>query len=99
MSFQPIRKILPQAIQSAGIQRQVTAARVMEEAQAALRRLWGEERAAYARPVSFKEGVLKIAALAPAASQELKLISVRLQNEVNRVLGSKIVHQIQTVMH
>ena len=98
MPFEPIRKVLPQAIRSAGIHRQVTAARVIEEAQGALRRLWGEERAEYAKSVSFKEGLLKIEAMAPVASQELKLTSVRIQNEINRALGSKIVQQIQVVM-
>ncbi|MDO8618255.1 MAG: DciA family protein [Candidatus Uhrbacteria bacterium] len=97
-SFEPIRKILPQAIQQAGIARQVTAARVIQETQEALRRLWGEEKAKYIQTVSFKDGVIKVKALAPAAAQEIKNATVPLQNEVNRALGSKIVQQIQVVV-
>ena len=96
-SFQPIRTILPQAIQQAGIGRQVTAARVVQEAQEAIHRLWGEERARYITIVSFKEGMIKISATAPAAAQEIKSVVVQLQNEINRALGSKIVQQIQVV--
>jgi len=98
MSFQSIGKILPQAIQQAGIGRQVTAARVVQEAQEAIRRLWGEERANYINIVSFKDGMIKIVATAPAAAQEIKSAAVQLQNEVNRALGSKIIQQIQVVM-
>jgi hypothetical protein len=94
MSFLPIRRILPKAIQAAGIQQQVTSVRVLAEASSALQRLWGEERSMYAHPVSFHDGVLKIEATAPAALQELRVTELRLQNELNRLLGSKTVHRI-----
>ena len=98
MAFEAIRKILPASIQHAGISRQITAVRVVEETEAAIKRLWGEEKAAYARVVSFKDGVIKIMALAPVALQELKISTMMIQNEVNRVLGKKVVERIQGVL-
>jgi len=95
MSFEPIRRILPKAISEAGITRQVNAARILEEAQAVVQAYWGEEKAAFVEVVSFQEGVLKLQATAPTALQELKLWEIRIQNELNRRLGSKIVHRMK----
>lgn len=97
MSFQSIRKIIPKAIQDAGITRQVTSVRVLDEASAALRRLWGGEKASFVVPVSFGEGVLKLSTRAPAAMQELRVWETRLQNEINRSLGSRVVRSLQFV--
>ncbi|MFA6429086.1 MAG: DciA family protein [Patescibacteria group bacterium] len=94
MAFTSIRRILPQAIQQAGITRQVTAVRIVEEMQSTLRALWGEERAAFVDVVSFKEGELKLVSRSSSATQELALWSVRLQNELNRRLGSHAVKKI-----
>lgn len=97
MSFLPIRKIIPKALQDAGITRQVTSVRVLEESSAVLRRLWGEEKASFVQPVSFGEGVLKLSTRAPAAMQELRVWEVRLQNEINRSLGSRVIVSMRFV--
>lgn len=89
MAFQSIRRLLPNAIQSAGLNEPVTTVRVLEEARLALIRLWGEERAAFVTPLSFQTGVLKLQVRAPSALQELRLMETRLQNEINRALGEK----------
>lgn len=94
MPLEPIRRILPQAVRSAGISEQVNAARVLHEAHQVVVRLWGEEKAPYIQGISFKEGVLKMGSSAPAALQEIKLQGVRVQNEINRGLGAKIVKHI-----
>ncbi|MSR85240.1 DUF721 domain-containing protein [Candidatus Uhrbacteria bacterium] len=98
MSFQSIRKILPQAVRSAGIEKQITAVRVLETTQKVIQRLWGEEKANYLVMISFSAGTLKIRALAPVAAQEIKIATVQIQNEINRELGSKVVHQIHVVV-
>lgn len=97
MALEPIRRLIPGAIRSAGISDQATAARVMYEAQQVILRLWGEEKAAYVRVVSFAEGVLKFASLSGAALQELAMQRVPIQNEINRALGTKVVSQIVSV--
>jgi len=94
MPFEPIRRILPRAIQNAGISRQVTASRIIESAGETVNALWGEEKAAFVRAVSFHDGILKLVATSPAALQELRLWDVRLQNELNRRIGSKVVQKI-----
>jgi hypothetical protein len=97
MSLEPIRRFLPGAIRSAGISEQATTARVIYESQQAIVRLWGEEKAAYLRIVSFSEGTLKIASSSGAALQELNMQRVRIQNEINRTLGTKVVGKILSV--
>ena len=97
MSFEPIRRILPKAVQSAAIEKQITAVRVLETAQRVLRRLWGDEKAKYIEMISFAEGMLKLRALASAAAQEIKIAQIQIQNEINRELGSKVVHTIRVI--
>lgn len=97
MSFEPIKRILPKAIQQMGIVRQVTAARVMETAKETITALWGEDKAAFVEPISFASGTLKIASASGSALQELKLWEVRLLNEINRRLGAKSVIALQFV--
>lgn len=97
MPFEPIRRLLPQAVQAAGIREQVTAARVLKEAEQTIKRLWGEEKAGYVRAISFTAGTLKLGSLAPAALQELKMDRVRIQNEINRAIGEKSVKAIMFI--
>lgn len=89
MAFQPIRRLLPEAIRHAGIDEQVSSVRILALAQETLQRFWGEEKASYVEWVSFKDGMLRMRCHAPAAKQELKLAEVRLLNELNRTLGAK----------
>lgn len=98
MAFQPIRRILPSAVQKAGISRQVEATRVLEIAKECLGKLWGEEKAACVDAVSFAAGELRLFSRLPAAIQELRMWDVRLRNEINRQLGGKVVHTLR-IMH
>ncbi|MBM3204987.1 DUF721 domain-containing protein [Candidatus Uhrbacteria bacterium] len=99
MSFQPIRRILPKAIQEAGILHQVTAARVVEEATQTLKQLWGAERAVYVQVISFSDGTLKLRSSSGAAIQELKSMEIAFQNELNRRLGSRIIKNLSYVIY
>lgn len=91
MPWQPIRKILPVAIQNKDVAKKIEATRVLQMAHEVLVQLWGDERAAYIEWVSFQGGQLHVFARAPAAAQELRIIDVRLRNELNRILGGKII--------
>lgn len=97
MSFEPISRYLPRAIQNAGIVKQVTAAQVLEKTKKLIERLWGGEKSGYTQVISFSDGTLKIQAKAPAAAQELKLWQTRLINDLNRELGSKMVRSLQVI--
>ncbi len=98
MPLEPIRRFLPQAIKSAGISRPVMTARVLHEAKQVVHNLWGEEKAAYVEVISFSEGTLKIGSRAPAGLQELKMQTIPIQNEINRVLGSKVIKKMLFVL-
>ena len=97
MSFIPLKRILPQAIRQAGLDVQVSASRVVDEAQTALVRLWDADRAAYVRPVSFKEGTLKVTVTSPSAAHALRLVEAEWVNEINRALGGRKVMKVVTV--
>lgn len=81
----------------AGLRRNVDAVRVMDAAKKALAGLWGAPRAEHMRPISFQEGELKLAASASVVVGELKREEVRLMNEVNRMLGARVVRSIRVV--
>ena len=97
MSFEPIKRILTRSVQSAPMSKELQIARVFEAWQTVLSHLWGEEKAAYIVPVSFKEGVLKVSSTSPAAKQQLNVEMVRLKNEVNRYLSERVVMSIAVV--
>lgn len=91
MGFEPIRRVLPKAIQQAGIAEQVQADRVLRLAKEHITALWGQEKASYILPLSFQGGTLKIQSRSATALQELKQLVPRLQNDLNRVLGGKVI--------
>ncbi|OGL73776.1 hypothetical protein A3E39_03515 [Candidatus Uhrbacteria bacterium RIFCSPHIGHO2_12_FULL_60_25] len=97
MAFTPLKRILPQAIRQAGVEAQVGAARVVDEAQAALVRLWDADRAAHVRVMSFKEGTLKAAVTSPSAAHALRLIESQWVNETNRALGHRKIMKVTAV--
>ncbi|MFZ2803896.1 MAG: DciA family protein [Patescibacteria group bacterium] len=94
MSFEPLRHILSRSIKANPASTDLNVARVMDAAQTVIEKMWGEERAAYVRALSFREGVLKFETTSPAAKQELAIDTIRLKNEINRQLGSQAVKTI-----
>lgn len=94
MAFEPIKRVLPKAIESAGIKSQVDAVRVITLAEELLRRLWGDDKAVLIRFVSWSQGILKVESASAAAVQEFKLMEARFVNELNRQLDGKIVRAL-----
>lgn len=94
MSFQPIKRLLPQAIRAHGISKQIQARQVLELAGTVLRSLWGDERSRYVVPLSFREGTLKLESTSAVAMQQLQVDRTRIMNEINRVLGERCVLRI-----
>jgi hypothetical protein len=94
MPFEPLRHILSRNFRATPQSVDLQLARVLDVARTVLDKLWGSERAAYARVLSFKEGVLKFETTSPAAKQELVVDTIRLKNEINRQLGSQVIKSI-----
>lgn len=95
MGLTPLGRISSESLQKfAGLRRNVDAARVMEASRVALEGLWGKEKAAHVRPVSFRDGELKLVSSASLVVGELKRDEVRICNEVNRMLGGKVVRSL-----
>lgn len=98
MGFQKLGGIQSESLQKFGnLRRNVNAVRVIEAAKTVLVALWGEEKAAMVRGVSFQEGELKLAASASIVVGELKMIETRLCNEVNRGLGTRVVLKLKII--
>lgn len=95
MAFQSIRRILPKAIQKAGIDSQVSAARVIDDACKSIIRLWGEERASFVEPVSFHDGTLNVIVRSASAAHALRTMQSQWVNEINRTLGQQRVKKIR----
>lgn len=94
MAFQPIRRILPEAIRKAGIDEQISSVQILTLAKDTLQKFWGPEKAQYIEWVSYKDGVIRLRSHAPAARQELRAWEVRFLNELNRALGRKKVTRL-----
>lgn len=93
--FHSLKKIIPQSLRASGIERQVSASFVTEEAKRVLERLWGVERASYVEPVSFSGGVLLVRMTSPSAAQAFRMIETTWMNEINRSLGERKVMKIE----
>ena len=98
MGFQKLGGIQSESLQKFGnLRRNVDAVRVMEVAKTVLTALWGAEKSAMVRGVSFHDGELKLAASASIVVGELKLIETRFLNEINRALGTRVVQTLKIV--
>lgn len=95
MSFQPIKRLIPNSLERAGWKPQIDAMRVLETAKTVLIALWGEDKASRVAFVSVKDGCLKATSASGAAIQELKIMETRFLNEVNRLLGERRVFSLK----
>ncbi len=95
MALEPIKRLIPSSMQNAGWKPQIDAMMILDISNKVLLGLWGEEKAKRISFLSVKEGCLKASSTSGAAIQELKLMEVRLLNEINRALGSKKVHSLK----
>lgn len=94
MTFEPLRHILSRSVRNNPASIDLQIARVFEQTNRVLQKLWGEERAAYVRIVSFHEGALKLETTSPAAKQQLSVDGARIKNEINRQYGEQIIRSI-----
>jgi len=97
MSFEPIKRVLQRSVQqNAPISTELQIARVFDAWRTVLVALWGPDRAAYVAPISFREGTLKVESTSAAALQQLTVDSQRIKNEMNRLLGARIIISLNT---
>lgn len=94
MAFSSFKRILTEKAAHDPKMRDLQVAQVFAAAVAVLAAVWGPDKAAYVKPLSFREGVLKFETTAPAAKQQLQVDAPRLRNEINRRLGRLAVRTI-----
>ncbi len=89
-----MRKILSTNIKPGLGRVDIQIAHVFEATRACFDEVWGEQRSALVRCVSFTEGKLHLETVSAAASQEMKMQLPNLKNAINRRLGSLVVREI-----
>lgn len=94
MSFEPIKRVLHRSVQSAPLAKELQIARVFDAWASVLTAAWGAERAAFVAPISFREGSLTVESRSASALQQIRTDNVRLLNDMNRILGGRVVHAI-----
>lgn len=77
------------------IWKKVGAAMVVEEANAIMTKLFGEESKKYARAMYVKSGDLAIACLSSVIAQEIRLNQGKIIGEINKKFGPKTVEKIK----
>jgi len=75
--------------------KKVGAAMVVEETNALLTKMFGEESAKYARAMYVKNNVLAIACLSSVVAQEIRLNQKKIAEEINNKFGSGTVQSIK----
>lgn len=95
MSFEPIKRLIPKSLENAGWKPQIDAMMILDTANKVLLGLWGAEKASRITFVSVKAGCLKATSSSGVAIQELKIMEVRLLNEINRALEAKKVFSLK----
>ena len=73
----------------------ITAAKIIDIANANLIKEFGQNATNFASAVSYKNGILTIAFLSGAAAQELRFIEERYINELNSAIGGKKIQKIK----
>ncbi|MFA5185324.1 MAG: DUF721 domain-containing protein [Patescibacteria group bacterium] len=97
MPFDSLKHILSKTTAADPRLKDLEIARVFDLSNKVVKSFWGEQRAAFIRPISFREGTLKFEASSPAAQQQFKLDEPRIKNELNRQIGRLAVRSIIVV--
>jgi hypothetical protein len=94
MSFNKIKDIICSQTARQGIRKQLDAALVCEIARKKIKDVYSEEIVKRASPISFKNGVLKIAATNHIVAQEISFQALTFQKQINQNAGAPLVKRI-----
>jgi len=94
MSWESLKKLLPNSIKKAGLYDQITGQSVIDIAVRVLLARWGDKKASFVVFVSYQEGKLKAEVSSPVAMQALNVEKNILINAINHELHKKIIKEI-----
>ncbi len=94
MTWQPLGSLLQNHVVNSTIRRGITAAKVVETAQAILAELFSKEARSQFQATYFKNGALMMACLSAAAAQELRLNEEEFKAKINSKLPQPVVRRI-----
>lgn len=95
--FSDIKLLLKKSIKRAGADNQINEIQIIKIFSKLSEDLLPADLASQVRPVSYKNGILFVASLSPAAVQEMLSYNKKIIKEINNKLGSKIVKDIQYI--
>lgn len=95
MSFTPIKKILDDSVQRAGMTDDIDASLALEAAQKIFRELFDNETAQTMKPLYVKRGVLTVSCASSVAAQELKLREREILTKLKERLGKPLVERLR----
>jgi len=98
MPIIPLKNLLGDAVNRAGIGRGVVAATVVEEFNKICRELYGAETCQMIDHVSFRDGVIRLKCREAVVAQNLRVNKMRLINELNQSLKKKSIKDIQIII-
>jgi len=91
----PLRNLLGDAINRAGIGRQVVANRVVSEFDKICRELYGEDTCREISHVAYRNKVLELKCRRSVVAQNLQFNKMRLANEINHVFKKRVIDDIK----
>ncbi|HEX9664490.1 MAG TPA: DUF721 domain-containing protein [Patescibacteria group bacterium] len=90
-----INKILKNSIKKSGLEPQIEASLVLEEAGQILYAIFGDKIVNQARPLYVKNKILTIAVLSSIVSQELKLRESEIIDKINKKFEKNLVARLR----
>jgi len=94
----PLRNLLNDAINRAGISRQVVANQVVEEFDKICKELYGSETCREITHVTYRNKIIEIKCRQSVVAQNLQFNKMRLINELNHVFKNKVVDDIRIMV-
>ncbi|MDF1496945.1 MAG: DciA family protein [Patescibacteria group bacterium] len=94
MAWKSLKSLLNKSLQTAGIEEQINAQRVLDTADKLLKQRWGEEMGGMMIFKSFASGTLQAVSTSPGAMQTLKAERIDFMNAINYQLGKRVVYKI-----
>ncbi len=94
MAWKSLKSLLNKSLQTAGIEEQITAQRVLDTAEKLLKQRWGDDMGSFISFRSFAGGNLNAVSTSPAGMQTLKAERIDFMNAINYQLGKRVVYKI-----
>ncbi len=95
MSFTPLKKLVDDSVNRAGIKDDVEASLAIDAAQKIFNEMFGEDVGKLMKPLYVKRGVLTVSCVSSVAAQELKLRDREIIKKLQERIGKPLVERLR----